>query len=698
MNLPVAVPQNRLGSTNSPYLLAHADNPVNWYPWGDEALTRAGDEDKPILLSVGYATCHWCHVMERESFRSQAIAAIMNDNFVCIKVDREERPDIDEIYMTATVALTGHGGWPMTVFLTPGGDAFYAGTYFPPDDRFGRPGFARVLRGIAQAWQNDRQRIQSEGERITEYLRALVAPKDPQPISKGWVDSGILQLSAAFDEKLGGFDSSPKFPPHAALRLLSDSYLRDGTEHCLEMVTTTLDHLQQGGIHDQLAGGFARYSTDDHWHVPHFEKMLYDNAQLADAFLQAHQITKNKSYRTTLEGILDWVSTDLTAPEGGFYTGMDADSEGEEGRYYAFTWDEVHSVLPEVEAQTLSLCFDIRPEGNWEGTNVLWTPRPFAEIASELGLDEPTLIERVSQVRSKLLQVRRMRPPPLTDDKVLAGQTGLMLGVFAEAGRILSQPKYVEVAERAAQFVLGRMSNETGQLSRAYRQGKAGQPAMLDDYAYLADGLLKLYETTGLAQYLLSAHKLVERLLSDFFDGTTQQLCHSPIQPETLLLRIAEAHDGPTPNSTAIAVNVMTRLSLLLERPEWRDKGEAILRAHGQAVQKFPRGHCDLLRVARTTTDPHLIIVTIPGSNDAANDTMQRAIVEQPRPGQILAFLPKNPGPSELSLPVFTSRVHTQTLPQIYICNESFCSAPVHTVADLERTLLTMARRASTPQ
>ncbi len=512
------------------------------------------------------------------------------------------------------------------------------------------------------------------------------------------MDLAILQLSAAFDEKLGGFDSAPKFPPHAALRLLLDSYLRDGTEHCLDMATSTLDHLQQGGIHDQLAGGFARYSTDDAWHVPHFEKMLYDNAQLAEAFLHAYQITKNESYRTTLEGILQWVKSDLMAPEGGFYTGMDADSEGVEGRYYAFTWDEVHSALPEVEAQAFSLCFDIRPEGNWEGTNVLWTPRPLAKVAGELEIDELTLAERLSRAKYTLLQTRRMRAPPLTDDKVLAGQTGLMLGVFAEAGRVLSRPKYVEVAERAAQFAFSRMSDETGQLSRAYRQGKAGQPAMLDDYAYLADGVLKLYETTGRAHHLLSAQMLVEKLISDFFDETTHRLCHSPMQHERLLLRIAEAHDGPTPNSTAVAVAAMTRLSFLLERPDWRNKGEAILHAHGQAAQKHPRGHCDLLRVAREAAQPQLVIVMIPGTNDAANDAMKRAIVEQRRPGQVLAFLPENPGPSELHLPLFRNRVETHPLPQIYVCSDSFCSTPVQTTTDLERTLLTMARGASIAQ
>jgi uncharacterized protein YyaL (SSP411 family) len=690
MNLPLSVPRNRLGFTNSPYLLAHADNPVDWYPWGEEALARARTEDKPILLSVGYATCHWCHVMERESFRDEAIAAYMNEHFVCIKVDREERPDIDEIYMTATVALTGHGGWPMTVFLTPSGDAFYAGTYFPPGDHWGRPGFRRILEALAQVWQNERQRIQEQGARISEHLRSLVAPKVSQAISGSLIDSAILQLRASFDEKWGGFDSAPKFPPHAALRLLADSHLRDHDANCLEMVVTTLNHLQEGGIHDHLAGGFARYSTDGHWHVPHFEKMLYDNAQLAEAFLVAYQVTKSEEYRRTLEGILNWVATELTAPEGGFYTGLDADSEGEEGRYYAFTWSEIQQALPSSEAEVFCVCFDIRPEGNWEGSNVLWTPRPYSELATTLGMDELALREQLSQTKQKLLEVRSERPRPLTDDKVLAGQTGLMLGAYAKAGRVLLQSGYIHIAERAAQFVLERMLSQEGQLTRVARHGQTGQPAMLDDYAYLADGLVELYEATGRARYLLAAGKLADRLLGDFFDDATQRLYHSPAHHEPLLLRIGEAHDGPTPNVTAVAASVLTRLSFLLERSGWRAKAETILRAHGQAAAGFPRGHCDMLRTARAASEPHTIVVVVPGDDSAGNEATIRACSQHCRPGHILAQLPKNPGPDELALPLFAARLGPHKLAQVYVCRDDYCSPPAQSVQEFERTLLTL--------
>jgi len=638
-------------------------------------------------LSIGYATCHWCHVMEHESFRDQDIANLMNEHFVSIKVDREERPDIDEIYMTATMALTGHGGWPMTVFLTPNHDAFFAGTYFPPDDHDSRPGFKSVLRGIAEVWRNDRQRVESEGIRITEYLRSLVAPKEPQTLPDTLVESAILQLRADFDERWGGFGGAPKFPPHASLRLLAHSYLRNRAENCLEMITTTLDRIQQGGIHDHLAGGFARYSTDNTWHVPHFEKMLYDNAQLAKAYLIAYRLTKNDAYRTTLEGIFDWVQTEMTSPEGGFYTGLDADSEGEEGRYYVFTWSEIQEALPSDQADIVCHYFDIRPEGNWEGSNVLRRLRSIAELANDLGVDEPTLLSQLSQAKRKLLELRSSRPRPLTDDKVLAGQTGLMLGAYAEAGRVLSKPEYVDIAKRAAEFVRDHMLEESGRLCRATRGGKSGQPAMLEDYAFLADGLVDLYEATGIARYLLAADSLARRMLDDFYDEQAGRLHNSPLEHEELLFRVAEAHDGPTPNATASAAHVLTRLSLLLGRSAWREVGQTLLRAHGKAATTFPRGHCDLLRTAQAARDFYTIIAIIPGTDEAANEAIWRACAEECRYSTLLSLLPSNPGPEELALPLFAGRLHNQAEPHVYVCRDDYCSMPVHTVADLQRQL-----------
>jgi uncharacterized protein len=687
MTVDVAVPRNRLAATNSPYLLAHADNPVDWYAWGQEALSRAQSEDKPILLSIGYFTCHWCHVMERESFRDPQIADLMNRHFICIKVDREERPDIDEIYMTATVALCGHGGWPMTVFLTPSGEAFFAGTYFPPDDHWGRPGFGRVLQGVANAWRNARPRVVAEGGSITEHIRAMTAPHQPQPLALSLFDTALAQLDASFDPDWGGFDAVPRFPPHAALRFLADGFLRNRSKHCLEMFLTTLDKIQAGGIHDHLAGGFARYSTDAHWHVPHFEKMLYDNAQLAKAFLFAYRVTNSDGYRDTLERLLDWMEAELGDPRGGFYTGLDADSEGEEGRFYLFDWNELQQVLPQQAAEAVCLYYDVSPEGNWEGRNVLWTPRSRSDVARQVGIDETVLNQHLSSARVQLRRLRASRPRPPTDDKILAGQTGLALSAFAEAGRVLDNRHYLEIAEKAARFVLRTLLGHDGRLVRAARQDKVGQPAMLDDYAYFAEGLLTLYEATGQVPHLLAADRLAHRLISDFFDDETQRVYLTPAHHETLILRLAQAHDSQQPNATAVAAEVLARLSDHFARPEWRELALTLIQAHGEAVQRFPRGHTDLLRVARGVSGPRTTIVVVPGSDVEASEALWRACAQRTFPGQTLAVLPRHPSVEDPTLPLFEGRTTPQSQPRVYICRNDHCEPPVQTVEGVEKAL-----------
>jgi uncharacterized protein len=682
-----AAPRNRLATTNSPYLLAHADNPVDWYPWGDEALSRATREDKPILLSIGYLTCHWCHVMEHESFRDPQIADFMNRHFICIKVDREERPDIDQIYMTATMALCGQGGWPMTVFLTPSGEAFFAGTYFPHDDDWGRPGFGRVLQSVANVWRSARPRVVAEGRQIAEHLRAVTAPDQPQPLTLSLLDTALAQLSASFDPEWGGFDAAPKFPPHAALRFLADGFVRDGSKRCLEMYLTTLDKIQAGGIHDHLAGGFARYSTDARWQIPHFEKMLYDNAQLAKAFLFAYRVTRAESYRDTLERLLKWIETELGDPGGGFYTGLDADSEGEEGRFYLFDWNELRQALPPQAAEAVRLYYDIKPEGNWEGHNVLWTPRSRSDVARQLGVDEAILNQQLLSARDQLNRLRAARPRPQTDDKILAGQTGLALSAFAEAGRVLDDRHYLGVAEKAAQFVLHTLLGDDGRLVRVARLDKVGQPAMLDDYAYLAEGLLTLYEATGHADHLLAAERLTQRLISDFYDNETQRVYHSPAQHEALLLRLAEGQDGQLPNPTAIAAEVLVRLSDHCARPEWRQLALTLIQAHGKAAQRFPRGHTDLLRVARYVFDSPTKIIVVPGTDIEASQAVWRACAQRTFAGQTLAFLPEQLSAVHCKLPLFEGRTTIQSEPQVYICRDQHCEAPVHTVADVDKVL-----------
>ncbi len=421
--------------------------------------------------------------------------------------------------------------------------------------------------------------------------------------------------------------------------------------------------------------------------MPHFEKMLYDNAQLARAFLFAYQVTHSAQYRETLERLFNWIECELTDPAGGFYTGLDADSEGEEGRFYVFESNELQDALPKEEAEAASLYYDIRPEGNWEGRNVLWAPRSAIEVATELGIDEATLRDRLLSATLRLFKLRATRSRPLTDDKIVAGLTGLTVSAFAEAGRILDNHHYVEVAEKAARFVLGTMLRDDGRLWRAARLGTVGQVAMLDDYAYMAEGLLALYETTGRSTHIHSAERLIQQLITDFFDEETQRVYQSPLKHEPLLLRMAEAHDGPLPNATAVAADVLVRLSYHLDRREWREKALTLVQAHGLAAQRFPRGHTDLLRVARAIAEPRTIIVMVPGKNSQTTESLRRACMKRALPGHVLAILPQQPSSDDLALPLFQGRTATTEEPHVYVCHDNTCEVPVQTVKDFENHL-----------
>jgi uncharacterized protein YyaL (SSP411 family) len=625
--------------------------------------------------------------MERESFRDPAIAAYMNEYFVCIKVDREERPDIDEVYMTATLALCGHGGWPMTVFLTPTAEAFFAGTYFPPHDRQGQPGFLRVLRSIAELWAEDSTRLLDEAASITRQLKAFLAPRTPQAIPNATVHTAILQLRASFDEQWGGFDAAPKFPPHAALRLLFDAYQREAISDARDMALSTLEHIACGGIHDHLGGGFARYSTDERWHVPHFEKMLYDNAQLAKAYLNAYRLTESPLHRNTLDSLLNWVTRELTDSAGGFYTGLDADSEGVEGKYYVFAWDEVTESLTAEQTDAFTRYYDVRPEGNWEGTNVLWTPKSLAVTATELGLDQETSLRRLISAKERLTVIRSGRQRPQTDDKIIAGQTALMASAFAEAGRVLGNNEYIEIARRALSFVTHQMGNEHGQLQRCARQGKVGQPAQLDDYAYAAEGLLTLYETTGEGWLLRASESFARRILDDFYDPTTQRVYHTPANHEALPIRVGEAHDGPLPNATAIAADVLARLSYHCGHADWMQVAQEMVNAHGEVAQRLPQGHTDLLRVAHSLNTQRVMVVLIPGSDRPQTEALRAACFHLHRPGHILALLPEAASPTELGFPLFEGRTAMHATPRAYVCRDDYCEAPVSTPEALRNLL-----------
>ncbi|RPI09594.1 MAG: thioredoxin domain-containing protein, partial [Zetaproteobacteria bacterium] len=596
---PTAAPRhtNRLVRETSPYLLQHAHNPVDWYPWGAEALARAKAEDKPIVLSIGYSACHWCHVMERESFEDETVAALLNRHFVSVKVDREERPDLDDIYMAATLALNGgQGGWPMTVFLTPDQEPFFAGTYFPPTDRFGRPGFASLLTQIADLWERRRGDLIEQARTLTEHLRDRTGPGAGGNVGEEEIRAAVRELAAGFDPTYGGFGPAPKFPPSAQLGLLLRHHRRSADAAVLAMATKTLDCMAQGGMYDQIGGGFARYSTDERWLVPHFEKMLYDNALLAKAYLEGFQVTGNPFYARIAREILDYVLREMTGPDGGFYSATDADSEGEEGKFFVWTPAEVEAVLGPEEGAKLCAYYDITDEGNWEGKSIPHTPRSVERVASRLSVPAEELRRSLEAGRARLYEARRRRTPPGLDDKVLTAWNGMMLGALAEGSRALGELRYLEAAARAADFLLATLRRADGRLLRTYRQGKAHLNAYLEDYAFLTEGLVDLYEAGGHVRYLREAAGLAERILEDFGDEVGA-LYDTAKNHEALIVRHKDGADGAVPSANAVAASTLARLAVHLGRADFRERAVAAIQAYGKVIAQHPRAFCRSLCV-----------------------------------------------------------------------------------------------------
>ncbi len=592
---------NRLAQATSPYLLQHAHNPVDWYEWGEEALARAKREDRPIFLSIGYSACHWCHVMERESFEKEAIAAILNEHFVSIKVDREERPDLDDVYMKATMLYNrGQGGWPMSVFLTPDLKPFFAGTYFPPETRWGRPGFADLLRQIAALWKEDRQRIAAGAESLTDAVRRFAAVEP----GKGIIPHEALarcaaMLAGAFDSIRGGLTSggTNKFPPSMAMDVMLRVYHmslapdEDGKieprKNLLDLVTVTLDRMAHGGIYDQLGGGIARYSTDEEWLVPHFEKMLYDQALVAGIYLDAYVLTGRDLYARMARDICEYVLTDLQSPEGGFFSARDADSEGVEGKFYVWSKAEIVDALGADEAELVCSYYDVSEAGNWEGHNILHVPRSAEAVARMHGIPEADLNARIAVARKKLLAVRGRRVPPHRDDKVLASWNGLMIGTLARASRILEEPRFGEAAARAADFILSNMVRD-GRLMRSWRQGRVQIGGYLDDYAFLIEALLNLYEATFETRWLDAAERLNEGVRRHFRDDEAGGFYFTPDDVAAALVRFKDAHDGAVPAGNSVQLMNLLRLSVIRDRKDLAAEAEAALRCFSAAVEANP--------------------------------------------------------------------------------------------------------------
>jgi uncharacterized protein YyaL (SSP411 family) len=680
---------NRLARETSPYLLQHAHNPVDWYPWGPEALARAREEDRPIFLSIGYSACHWCHVMERESFEDDAIAAQLNRDFVPIKVDREERPDLDDLYMAAVQAMTGGGGWPMSVFLTPDLQPFFGGTYFPPDDRHGMPAFGRVLEAVAEAYRERRGEITEQGARLVEHLRAQleVRPGTVDPEARQ-LDLAAARVAAGFDAVHGGFGGAPKFPAPMTLEFLLRRWLRNGDETLLGIVTVTLDRMADGGIHDQLAGGFARYSTDAAWLVPHFEKMLYDNAQLAHAYLEGYRATGRERYAEVARATLDFLLDELRTGDGGLASALDADSEGEEGRFYTWSHAEFLAALgsaglTDAEAATLAAYWDVTSAGNWEGRNVLHVagPAPDAE-----------LLERG---RAALVAARAARPRPGRDEKQLAAWNGMALRAIATAALVLDEARYRAAAEELTGFIRRTLVDDGDRLWRTARDGVAHTPGFAEDYANVADGLLAAYACGGAAEDLLLADALMRRAVAECWDEESGTFFDTGPEHDTAFARPRSLIDNATPAANSVAADVLLRLALLTGEPEHDRRARRILRAVAPALDRQPSAFGRMLCSADRALAEPIDAVIVGPRGDAAVTALGVAVARPYAPDLVIG--PHDPAADGAlaALPLFEGKAARGGSATAYVCRGYACDEPTGDPERAAAQVAGLSRRGS---
>jgi len=663
---------NRLVLERSPYLLQHAHNPVDWRPWGDEAFDEARRLGRPVFLSVGYSTCHWCHVMERESFEDEEIARVLNERYVAIKVDREERPDVDAVYMAAVQLLTGGGGWPMSTWLTPEKEPFFGGTYFPPRDhlRSGMRGFIGVLEEIAGLWEQDPDRIRKATGSLVEAVRTALAPKPGAGTDAGALP-GVEAIEAVvqhhrrnFDEQRGGVRGAPKFPSSLPIRLLLRHHRRARDEASLHMAILTLERMAAGGLHDQVGGGFHRYSTDAEWLVPHFEKMLYDNALLAVAYAEGHQVTGRADLARVVRTTLEYLEREMTSPEGGLYSATDADSEGEEGRFFAWEEAELRRLLG-PDAERFAAFYGVTPGGNFEGRNILRVPRP----------DEAEW-EALGAARELLYEARARRPAPLRDEKVLAGWNGLAITALAFGGRVLGEPRHVEAAARAATFVLERMV-KGGRLQRAWLAGAAGVPAFLEDHAFLVQGLIDLYEATFELRWLEAALDLAERAEALFGDPQGGGWFTTAADHERLLVREKPTHDGAEPSGASVALLNCYRLSAFTNDERWRRRAEAALRHYAETLREHPLALGELLLAVDFATDAAREVVLVWPEGEPAPEPFLSVLRRAFLPNRALAGAPEGEGIERLGRVALVAEGKVAAgRPTAYVCERGQCRLP----------------------
>ena len=690
---------NRLVFEKSPYLLQHAANPVDWHPWGEEAFQKAKEADKPVFLSIGYSTCHWCHVMEHESFEDPQVAALLNEVFIPIKVDREERPDIDQIYMSVCQALTGSGGWPLTIILTPEKQPFFAGTYFPKESRFQRTGLLEIIPKLAELWKNKRGELLDSAEKIVDYLKQNSAP-DAGELNKSTIDKAYQQLNDRFDGVQGGFGSAPKFPSAHNLTFLLRYWHQTGENHALEMAEMTLKKMRLGGIFDQVGFGFHRYSTDPFWLLPHFEKMLYDQAMLVMAYVEVFQATTKEEYAQTAREILTYVLRDMTSPEGGFYSAEDADSEGEEGLFYLWTPEEFRESLGDEGSELFINLFNLEEGGNFfdestkskTGRSILYLKKPLAELIKEINLPEEKLGDFWEKIRQTLYGIREKRIHPLKDDKILTDWNGLMIAAFAKAAAVLGEPQYALAAKNAADFIWDKLRDKDGRLLKRYRDGEAGLPAHLDDYAFLVWGLLELYEAVFDPEYLHRAIDLNALMLEKFWDTQNGGLFFTAEDQTDLIVRSKEIYDGAIPSGNSVAALNLLRIGRMTANPDLEDKARLIGSIFSTQVSSVPVGHTQLLSAMLFAFSPASEVVIVGDAEAADTIAMLEALTLNYNPNKVTLFRPLgNQKPSITELAEFTeSQTSIEGKATAYVCKNYTCSAPT---TDINKMLTLLKNR-----
>jgi uncharacterized protein YyaL (SSP411 family) len=690
---------NRLAKEKSPYLLQHANNPVDWYPWGEEAFERARSEDKPIFLSIGYSTCHWCHVMEHESFEDSTVAALMNETFINIKVDRQERPDIDNVYMTICQMMNNSGGWPLTIVMTPDKKPFFAATYIPKENAYGRTGMLGLIPALQDAWVNRRDDINNASEQVTSQLQQYMSGTgSSEELTADQLKLAHNQLKQRFDAGNGGFGSAPKFPtPHNLLFLLR-YWHRSGDDAVLDMVTTTLDKMGRGGIYDHIGFGFHRYSTDERWFAPHFEKMLYDQALIIMAYAEAYTATGNSEYRRIVQEVIEYVFRDMTDPHGAFYSAEDADSEGIEGKFYLWTVDDVQAALSADDAELFIDVYGLEPQGNFHeevpAANIAHLRRTIADYAVEKNMQEAELRERLEKIRVTLFDNREKRIHPHKDDKILVDWNGLMIAALAKAAVLLDEPRYSEAAERAAGFVLGEMLDD-GRLLHRYRAGEAGIAATVDDYAFMAWALIELYEATFNVEYLKKALELNESLVQFFWDETNGGLFFTASDGEPLIVRMKEGSDGAIPSGNSVAMLNLIRLGRITADPTLAERARAIGRSFHQNVSASPSAFTQMMAALDFGVGPsyEVVIVGAPGGEDTK--AMQRALNDVYLPSKVVILKPADGKNSDISKIAEFTRAHTalEGKATAYVCKNYACDLPTTDIDQMLGSLGASKRR-----